>query len=609
MPILTIGVEEVPTHVIRPVVEQISKTFLREIGASSFFNGDKGNITLDLDFMSRDRTVDSEGRAAAMMDMCNIAVEYILNPNEMRWDPANGRNHQTYSQIAVTPGGQIPFFHDPIANVKITEHYVPTLARFTYTLTFTSIEDAHTVFETIHSRYHREARMTLHDISYTIPLTMNLCSVMLATYNLRSSINGTVGFLDYVKQNSPTGGIKFDVSTEKGPDGRPRTMEMVTRRHLLNCHGLIEIDQPAPEPQKEDRRTVRYQLTVTHTVQFNRPQSFQVTYPIIIENQPIPGPMRYRAPSTVRAAHTLPLDPVWWGRRDWFPRRPGLLDYPVHVPDYDDFVEIPHVLSSRKFHPLAYIAFMLDPGVTQIDMTQLGDELIIHPDVLRIMGAHGNDIFGYSGIFSLVVFSNDVQVDVAMLEYSADNVLTVHCTDTLKRYHIGLFEAQSLEMIDTKYATLMLENRHLFQITAMRNLNQLINRGIVDIDTTDATTNFFNSLQRSGRLVPYLERLITEGHDDGLVWGFLYPIQSLLDALSRYGSLKTNEPLFTIVAAWLYEDGVVPAGVTLRRFLRDSRTMTIVSSEAGGFHGSYAPPFRFFDATVNVSRSDRTVDV
>lgn len=466
MPVLDFVIPEIITHVVDPVVRQVSYSVINDLGLRSFF-GD------DVYFLS-----DSEGASASSTDnrqvktqndRCNITYEFALNPAEMKWDVMSFRHTQAYGTMGIHRKDQVAIFNDKVADVTLYETQVPCTITMEFSMQFGSKEMAAKVVSAIINKHHQASVVKPHDIFFDYPMSANLIYALYSIYKLKHP-DKDVPFMTYLKDHSSQ-----SVSYLHNPN-LPH-IELVIKRAQLSALGIMEFSQTKPEAEMNEQVANRFHVNFTYSLQFARPDNLKLYFPVVVSNQLIPERLIPAGETSFHPAlvGVHPDIPVTLTLQEYYKHS----KYVIRYPDYDDFDPPRCPAVTFGFQHFLVMGFLLDDGdTTVIDLDTDLTPYKLHPITKEILQFHGRDIFTTNGLFNITVFANDVQIDPALITITDDLKVIVEMTNPIKRYHLVLFEAMDLNHVDPRYWTLLEKYPDYFGIQILKNLRDLIKKGV-----------------------------------------------------------------------------------------------------------------------------------
>lgn len=509
MPTIPFPVPEFGPHILRPVTQQIAESVLLSLGVRQHFR-DALYVRSEGEPLINPTAAD--GSVVQSHTRCDVKVAENFNyAAGLRWDNASFDNTQAHGSTRWISNQVLPMFADAPAGVYVTEQFVPFGLSLEFSLRFKEREHAHRAISAVTSRSAGQGVFTPHDIAYSYPLSMDLAAALLCVWKLRTGWKDG-SFIEYLKAHTSQ---DLDLLVRKAEIGHTPTdrvieRELVIQRQQLKCVGLLEYTQTTPDVLMQDQIADRHVVNFTYHVQFQRPETLTMVFPVVVDNQLIPPALIATTPThAIRALQGVMHNRAFNAWQNRPARRPPI----ARLPFYDDFAPTPAPATQCSFLPLLIAAFTLDAGgQTTISLADDLDAYQLHPTLKRILALHGDEVFGTSAIFNLTVYSNDLPICPSRLSFSQDLTLTVQATDTAKRYHVVLSEMTQGRYLNPKWWEVIIRERAFFPITVIRHLDQLVRSGYVRVVPSHDLLDLITRCLRAGKLDQHLATLIAAGH-------------------------------------------------------------------------------------------------
>lgn len=580
MPILDFHVPEATTHVIDPVAHQVVDSILHLLRLRETFDD---NIYIDIGYAKPSRTEDNKQRINLKNSRCDVNVQTIYNPANLKWDSVSFHNTQAYGVSRQNRHVNTPVFSDSVADVQLVEHQVPCGLRMTFTLSFKNKEEAYKASTAITSQHHGTAVFNDHDLMYDYPIDMSLAVALMSIYKMRKDIPET-SFYKYIESRM-TRYLQFQVrNSDIGKESKKQLKELVIRRQQLSCKGLLEFDQESPEIEYVNHTPDRFTLTFNYDIQFTRPETLRLYYPTVVENQLVPNELVPDNPRTY-------LDTLEGN----FASRPihclfhntKVKTYPViRSPEYEDFTP-PKMTGAISYKPFFVGTVLLDGEETHIDLKDLGDAHI-NPVILDLIRQHGDDIFEYAGLFNITFFVNEVPLSSEGLSFEHDRI-TLREADPTKRYHFVLYEATNITHLDQKWVRALMQYRWFFPATILRNTDFLVRHKFLEITADHDLLRRIERWMWVGKLDNYIKMMIREGHTTPYIYHFTMTPTQFGDYISNTPSKKDSRfDLYDILMYIGLEAGEFTHKTMPNRYLRSRGGYPILPNKSG-FYGFNAP--------------------
>lgn len=535
MPIRDIKIPEIMTHVVQPVIEQVVRSVLIELGLRHYFDN---NIMITSPDQAISDTSNGTHNARLSVDRCNVSYTTNFSASENKFDVSAFRFTQAHGYFGKDKYEYRPIFFDRKSDILLTENQLPCTVPMEFSLQFKNNKElAYLTSTAIINKQSQNTVVMPHDIYYDYPFSILLLKYLYTIYKTKYP-EKDITFEQYLQA-----GTNKNVSFLRSRN--TALYELVVKRTQLNALGFLEYNQVEPEVEQEEKMADRYNVNFNYTLQFTRPDMLRFYYPIVVNNRPLPEFMVTSGEQTITPAITGLQNEMIIANyaRDLFKRRETLP--PIKIPYYDDFV-IPNntSLNLKDYVPLMQECFLLDDGpVTKVDITDIGTNQY-NPVVLDIIKEHGNDIFTNGGLFNITVFANGISVDTSCLSIDENFIISIAMESKHKVYHYVLSENTNILSLDTKWVKTILKYRTYFPMTIMKNLKYFVNLKHFYIDRSNVVLNITNRLISNNKIDTILEIMVEEGHVDSSIYYFTLTPEQLVDHMTQINSKITKAPLY-----------------------------------------------------------------
>lgn len=543
MPELNFQVREVNHHVLDRVAEQLVRALVVDLGVTHVF--DSNNTTIRTDRSGDGNSSDGEGGIRVSDDRCDVSVSQVTNPAQLRWDILNFTNSVAYGRSVVDRVDTIPLLRDAVAGVSLYEYMKPCNLRLSFSMKFKNKDDAQRAEGILTSRYHAASVFNMHDVTYAYPIDIQLATALYVLYKMRTSYTGAHSFMEWLQGNASKE-IAFERSKDASQADQKR---LVIKRTNLNAIALLEYSQEQPEAVAAQFVTDRWEIQFTYTLQFTRPDTFNLVFPTVIENALVPNTvLPDMEPEDYLAARSMEgiLSQTSFTHMVRKFNAP-FKNIVVRIPYYETFY--PNETGPIKAHgyrPFLISAFTLGEGATTtIDLVNLAPgEIDLDPTTIEIMKLHGSDIFGTTGLFNISIFANGVLVAPSRLSVDENLVVSVSATDALLRYHIVLSETTELKHIDNKYMSMMAQYRWFFATSIAKSFNYLLRSGYLRMLPSPEVLNILEPLFRSLEIDTHIATFIDLGHASDEMYRVATGPYQFAEYLCAKRSITTGKLLF-----------------------------------------------------------------
>jgi len=600
---LYFNVPEIHTRVTDPIALQIIESILRNLDVYNYF---QGAITLKSDRHALSTQKDDQGRPRVSNDRCDVLVEPMLNPANVRWERNTQAAMTAYWQNMKDRYAEDPVFYDETADVVLRECTVPAGIVLEFTMKFNTIDGATKAVNAIISKYRGEGTPVAHDVVYTYPLDMNLLDSLYAVFE-RKGLPPNTNFIDYLRNNSGASSmIDVEVARElvSAPPAEQRR-QLVVRKRQLNAMAVLEYTESKPEAEKVEQYLDRAIVRFTYTLQFARPSVLWLTFPTVVNNELLPGPMFDKNAETFVDALSGIYGETAYSRfmRSYYAAKqePSTV---IRFPEYDEWNVPAHSkVAQSRFNSFFVVGLLLDEGggCTQ-DLKDVCDYQL-HPRVRDLMQLHvqRGQLQTTYGLYNVSVFENDMQIDSSRITISSDLVMSLTATNKERRYHLVFSEATDASRLDQFWLNQLVQNRCLFPSTVAENLKTLTTLGVYRIVASHALLSVIRMLMDGPTVATAIAWMISETHATPEIWEYTFYPEQLFEYLSMTKSAKSGSRcyLYEIFVQKLVDMGAIDTASQI-----PPRSLVPTMDHIGykGLRYGCNFPLRVFNAVIAATR-------
>lgn len=437
MPILTASISELTTHVAVPVAEQVARKLLNELRCRDIF---ANRIYFEADFLAASKSTNDDNTAILKENRATFTIKPNFNPLTIKW-PTTTFLHligPLFSPRDIE--GNRAVFIDNYTNMTLLEHQVPCSISMECKLDFMDRNVAYDIFSRLHTKYTNGEMFMQTDLAYDYKLPTEIYTVLFYASKCRKLESSK--FVDYLRTYS-NGGITLNHNRDDNSK-----KELVVLRNAFHTLSQMEYDGEKPEPEADEQSPDGYSLEFTLTMQFNRPNTLILSYPVVVCNELVPKELlpisemqsypaikpKYASFDMENFANSLPAVAIV---KDEF-----------KSPWYDDWeVPMSSGLIKLGYKPFITLVVLLDTpddpaGVTTIDLTadfggaRLSDGLLAALRTQEVLSTFPDNRY------NVMVFANNNIVEPELLTLSDELVLTIPNRDLTPIYHLVISERE-----------------------------------------------------------------------------------------------------------------------------------------------------------------------
>lgn len=433
------SIPELVTHHILPVSQQVTHRIINAIGCKEVF---QNKIMHTGDFVASSVTSTDLKEPILDDDRCMCEIEPKLNVLSQDTDIAKGRDfiEPLYNRQHVE--NKKPVFTDLETGTYLICHETPMSIGLTYKLSFKDRVVAFSAYDRILSLNSSGGVFLNSNYLFTYPIPENIYSLIFMVYTMTGK--PLEGFMNYLRACS--NGI---ISSDHNRSRPEKSIELVVRSNTSRVYTDIKMSGDKPTADKDNHSAKTYDIEFTVSVQLQRPHSFYLKYPIVVNNKCVPSYaiMKPKEEAYQRQKQYHKYFPLSGAEEYLNPDLPQL--ELVRFPWYDEW-DIPNVIKELGYTPfLSAIVTLDDPedpnGTTVIDLAEPIDGRKLTQEIVDIMRAQDTITLMPSERIWLSFFSNHIMQTQSSLTLTNGTILTIPNRDIKDTYHIVLSENKGIK--------------------------------------------------------------------------------------------------------------------------------------------------------------------
>lgn len=352
-------------------------------------------------------------------------------------------------------------FKDPVSEITLHESILPTSFNLQCTLWLLSRNIADETLKKIMLRFATGHPYNL-SLNYDYPVPKDITSAMVELHKHRKfdvhdpvfgstfAANQKVTFADWLDKGSRA---NFVTMMNRTNTNRELCISKVLDNPLIqvNC----EVGKPTEE--KQNKSIEHYSIPLVVQVQFEEPAAIVMKYPCVVDSielgeHLIPTIRRNDSPiqSTIPRSNNDLINENFQNLSAVRVGPDGIIQYPY----YDDWVVPWNHLFRRSYRPFFISGYLAETDTPQLKLNlsePLADEVILHPIVLEVLKAQGNESFKDDCIFNISSYMrNSVQIRTEMDLDAALNLI-VSARDIHPQRHLVISEITDLRYLNPKW--------------------------------------------------------------------------------------------------------------------------------------------------------------
>lgn len=426
------SVPDLVNRVYDPVSRQLINKVLSEIDV---FNHFQDRIYQTSDHTAPLHTSDkNDNPMLGTEDRVTYIQNIRLNPENLEWEAVY---HEAVAKAMdlKTLESKCPILYHFPTGTTLTEYGQPCAITLDCVMNTSNRSLAHEFLTGLYNTLDVGDMIKRFDLIFDYLLPVEIYTILYMVSKMMGNTQSQ--FIQFLKLHSAH---NVGLLSNKYDDNRKG---LIARKHVTDVLSKVETTQDQPEAVTKDQSVTSYRVNFTVTVQFVRPVCMYLLYPIVINNQMIPG----------EAVTITPEDKYGFpkGNSPFFDehafremksaeRKEHYRVETVKVPWYDNWV-CPGQSPVRKlnYFPFLTNVFTIDDednpqGETVIDLQNLGEGVTLTQEVLEeIINADYNPLY-FDGKYHISIFADNMMVEPEYL--SLDSANTVLHVPNREKHHI-----------------------------------------------------------------------------------------------------------------------------------------------------------------------------
>lgn len=449
MPVLSIAIPELETHAFYPICVQSIHKVIESIGLEKLF---KNNIFIETGFSQPKNFNDTKHNATLNINKVRAQAEINTNPANLKWEHINfshalepiGFSHTTKDRDFQV------VFYDPDSNIKLNEMVLPTYISLNCTMSILDRSIAYQIPSLLY-RHYPPNMPSMEHISYDYPIPKPTIALLYTLFKLKR-FNKPLSFKDYLDKSTGN-------NTQIAINRVHTKEELVMKKILIDSLFMLDYSDNKPNEVVVNRSVNQYDINFTIHLQFTRPDTLIMDYPVVIDNQLLPGNLipevLHKSEPISNLIGPYPIN-ILNEAVDHYQKK-YIEPVMIKFPDYDEWY--PPLTSSiiqRKYRPWFSCIFTMDEDseYTELPIGGVLDEELgyeLHPLVKEILKRQGSKSFDTDCIFNITIFNDDLPVEKSYLSINEDLTIKVRCIDPRKVRRLVISELVDISKLNPVY--------------------------------------------------------------------------------------------------------------------------------------------------------------
>ncbi len=519
--VLSVTIPDIVTNVIHPTVRQTVNKVMHDLAITNVF---KNRIFYKGDGMVSSRSVgQSDNGVLLTHNKAHVKYTTVMDPLDQASEPRNRDSlKRKYSMNMIND--QKAFYFDSDTGTLAECYKLPTELSMEINLKFKDRSVAYQAYSRLIHQYTWGGMQQLQDYIYTYPLTETVYAML---HNIHIMKGNTLDTMYEQLAIDSDNNISLDVNRKDQTQ-----MNLSVRDNTCRVMAFFSKSNGVPEGVRDNDKAKSYDITFSIKLQFDRPDTIFLSYPIIVNNTMVPKDMIFKKRDESYYNYT----PIH--RYLHFYNVNGIFNKVkeesiVRLPWYDDWNPPASPLLNTGYVPFLIAAITLDDvdnpeGVTYINLLDNLGGVSLDPEIRGYM-LEASNITNMSAYINVTLYSNDYIISPD--KYSCENgVITIPHRDLTKVYRLVVSEYRDKDTSPTN------ENSEVMH-SAYAPINSWLEPGVVP------PVKYIKYTQLDGCLVKY----ILDAND--YLWVFIITLVGVFkqDEDGTYKTVirpGTNEPLY-----------------------------------------------------------------
>lgn len=425
------NVDQITTHVLDPVVEQVCRKMLDQLDATSIIGE---HMYINTGYTAASKTSDISENPVLEDNRMDVEADVIMNPYNTEDSSTTTENNRPVHDKELNRSyyNRHMVLASKYPRIDLMVSSVPCSIQMSCKLTIKSREQAHRIFDTLMSVYSGAYSLTYQDIFYNYNVPKKIITALYILYTAHNPDDS--GFAQYLMDKSNVIDITMDRELKNS--------ELVIRKHTTNAMLKVQVDGNRPEAQgRQSNVPEKYVIGFTTILQFSRPHAFILRYPIVIDNKLIPDTLTPRIPDDELLKDI-------YGKHDTLTMSDYELIYqrfdgcrPIIQPWYDQWKvppDAPFIEYQYKRFFQGIVLLDLENPETVIDLAEPLDTYIrLTDDVLQQIRDQGSGSLWPEAHLIVGLYSDDTFVEPSTLSLDG-TILRIPNKDITKTYRLVL---------------------------------------------------------------------------------------------------------------------------------------------------------------------------
>lgn len=415
-------VPDIMTTAVMPATQQVVQSFLHKLGLNKYF---EERIAYESFGFTQSTIPKEHDNPTFSEDSLDVKVSYSFQNSSLTWPTSGGM--QEYQQTTHTPSSahtRKAVFADPVNKIELYAYNHPMALAMDCSFNFSDVKDAINCIQTIKS--YVSTGILEYEVDYDYYVPEDIYCSMFAFFKMTGRDTDT--FLSYLRTNSNK---QLQKSTNRHD---PTKWSITARVAKIKLITGVECTQDVPDPVGSQKSPSVWSVSVQLQTQMNMPNLLGLKYPIVINNQLVPGSYIPKRPEISDIEDAIyPFLDIEAFRRTVL-KEQSMLD-PLRLPWYDNWE--PRMTSNHT--PFIIGLFTLDDvanvdGVTVLDLRE--DYSVLSDDIFTILEKIGTDVLYTNSAVHISVYQDNAVVDPSLLSIDTDLKLTVRSRDVNSIYRV-----------------------------------------------------------------------------------------------------------------------------------------------------------------------------
>lgn len=487
MEILDKLIYESTTKITKPIAQQLTNRLLIFIGLKNML-GDEIYFKDYTEASSNTRTPDHKPKINT--NRCDVDISINYNPKDVKWGSFDF-NHTGYEGLSRnTLRSQYPIFKDKKNNIYLSEYNIPCILKLDFDIKLANVELIDVAMSAIYHKFSTNSVFKYNALQFKYPLPDIMLLSLFRLFKLKDNVD-EMTFEEYIKVGSDS-----QISLVVNRDNLEQKQLNILKTNVFVI-GEVEYDYSPPDVEKKNQLSNRYGIKFSYTVEFAKPNMLRLSYPIVIDNKPIPKEYIIKdrdevLQDLVGYTHKfVTFSNYYFDKDNLYEAMYGKYEA-VKYPTYDRWL-----LPSNTKNALVKNYLTIFSGILEVYTDEIGNflEINIEEDILPLLpevtGNFIKNVLLYQGnnskydtsLLNISIFKDEYIVEDYKFEIRDNLILfIIDNISTSSIYRISFNVVHDLSYLSNEYILLALKYYDYMDYIIVKNADWLLANNYITVE-------------------------------------------------------------------------------------------------------------------------------